>query len=217
MSENTSGSEESANWSVAGAAAAALGASICCVLPVVLVSLGVTGAWIAGLSALAPLKPYFVGGSLLLLGYAGYREYERATRPDCACETVLSDKTRRTVLGVATVLILGLLGATLLFSSPATTTASASQGGVPGQTAALKEAVLEVKGMTCSGCTATVRSSLDQLAGVQDVQVTYDPPQAIVTYDPARVTPRQLAQAPTDVGYPAELKHSPASVNTAVP
>lgn len=206
MSENTSGSEESASWSVAVAAVAALAASVCCVLPLVLVGLGVTGTWVASLSALAPLKPYFIGGSLLLLGYAGYREYKMAIQPDCACDTVLSSKTRRAVLGVATLLILGLLGSTLLVSSPATTTAAANQGEAVGQTAALKEVVLEVEGMTCSGCTAAVRSSLQQLEGVQEVKVTYEPPQAVVTYDPAKVTSGQLAQAPTDVGYPAQIK-----------
>jgi mercuric ion transport protein len=40
-------------------AAAAIGASLCCVVPLVLVSLGISGAWLASLTALEPYRPLF--------------------------------------------------------------------------------------------------------------------------------------------------------------
>jgi copper chaperone CopZ len=214
--ENEASPETATNWSVSGAAAVAVAASVCCVLPVVLVSLGITGAWIGSLSALAPFKPYFIGASLLLLGYAGYREYRMAARPDCACDTIVSNKTRRIVLGGATMLTLGLLGSTLLVSAPATSTPQATQAAPATTTPALEEVVLEVEGMTCSGCTTTVRSSLQQVDGVQQVTVTYEPPEARVMYDPSTVTPRELARAPTEVGYSAKVKQESSSGRTVL-
>jgi len=55
--------------------AAAIGASLCCVAPLVLLALGIGGAWIASLTALEPYRPIFVGLTLLFLGVAFRRLY----------------------------------------------------------------------------------------------------------------------------------------------
>ena len=49
---------------------------------VVLVLLGVSGAWIGNLTALAPYKPYFVAGTLVFLGLGFWHVYFRP-RPAC--------------------------------------------------------------------------------------------------------------------------------------
>ena len=46
----------------------ALAASSCCILPVVLFSLGVSGAWIGNFTRLEPYQPYFLAATLLSLG-----------------------------------------------------------------------------------------------------------------------------------------------------
>jgi MerT mercuric transport protein. len=48
------------NWSLGAALGAAVGASACCTIPLALVSLGVGGAWIGSLTALAPYRWIFV-------------------------------------------------------------------------------------------------------------------------------------------------------------
>jgi MerT mercuric transport protein len=40
----------------------AIAASSCCIAPLVLFSLGISGAWIGNLTALAPYQPYFIRG-----------------------------------------------------------------------------------------------------------------------------------------------------------
>ncbi len=62
---------------VGGALLAALAASACCVLPVVLVGLGITGAWMAHLRALEPWRPYLLVGAWTLWAGALYRERTR--------------------------------------------------------------------------------------------------------------------------------------------
>ena len=54
----------------AGAAAAAAVGSVCCVGPLVLLALGVSGAWIGQLTALEPYRPLFIGVMLIFLGLA---------------------------------------------------------------------------------------------------------------------------------------------------
>ncbi len=65
----------------------ALGASTCCVLPLVLVSLGVGGAWVAQLRELERFYPVFVTLAIAAFAYAFYRLYLRPApcAPDTAC------------------------------------------------------------------------------------------------------------------------------------
>lgn len=53
----------------AGGAAAIL-ASTCCLGPLVLVSLGISGAWIGNLTLLEPYRPIFIGAALIALFFA---------------------------------------------------------------------------------------------------------------------------------------------------
>jgi mercuric ion transport protein len=67
----------------------AIGASICCVGPLVLLALGVSGAWIGSLTALEPYRPIFVGLTLLFLGFAFYCLY--LARPACSPESACAN------------------------------------------------------------------------------------------------------------------------------
>ncbi len=57
---------------------AAILASTCCLGPLVLVLLGVSGAWIGNLTKLEPYRWYFIGGALVALYFAGQRIFRRA-------------------------------------------------------------------------------------------------------------------------------------------
>jgi mercuric ion transport protein len=90
----------------------ALAASSCCILPLVLFGLGVSGAWIGNLTRLAPYQPLFIGATLSFLG-AGYWLVHRDSRRQCVdgalCARPLSNRLVKTALVVATVLVLAAL------------------------------------------------------------------------------------------------------------
>lgn len=65
-----------------GGIIAALGASSCCVLPLVFFTLGISGAWIGNLTALAPYQPLFVAAAVGFLTLGFIRVYRR---PKVAC------------------------------------------------------------------------------------------------------------------------------------
>ena len=66
---------------LAGGLAAIL-ASTCCLGPLVLISIGVSGAWISNLTVLEPYQPIFVGVAVIALLLA----WRRIWRPAAACE-----------------------------------------------------------------------------------------------------------------------------------
>src|SRR5438552_13894642 len=71
---------ESAALTAGGIAALLAGA--CCVVPFVLVSIGVGGAWLANLQLLELYRPVFIAIAIVALGFAWKRIY----RPAQACE-----------------------------------------------------------------------------------------------------------------------------------
>ncbi len=95
----------------AGGAVGAVLASACCVLPLALVTLGASGAWIGSLTLFDPYKPYIAVVALGLIG-AGFRQVyfkprpEAECGPDGYCARPESTVITQAVLWVATVLVL---------------------------------------------------------------------------------------------------------------
>jgi mercuric ion transport protein len=90
---------------------AGLGASVCCVGPLVLLGLGISGAWIGNLSALEPVRPIFIGATLVFLGLALRRLYlvPQVCEPGTACADPNTLARQRTIFWLVTVTLLGLL------------------------------------------------------------------------------------------------------------
>jgi len=203
--ENSSqrASGRTSRWGLAGAVAGALAASVCCLGPLVLVTLGATGAWIGGLTALEPYRPLFIVATVGLLGWAFFREYRKPKAEACApgsvCAVPAARRGMRVALWVVAALVVVLLA--LPYVAPrlvATTTAAPA----PRSTASV---TLAVHKMTCDGCVATVTKALTGVPGVAAAEVALDPPRAVVVFDPTRVSPEQLVTATGAVGYPADV------------
>lgn len=73
---------ESQRGTLAAGGLAAILASTCCLGPLVLITLGFSGAWIANLAVLEPYRPIFIGVALLALFLAGRQIF----RPVAACK-----------------------------------------------------------------------------------------------------------------------------------
>ena len=65
----------------------------------------------------------------------------------------------------------------------------------------MESATLNVRGMTCQGCVASVTRVLKAVPGVSDVVVTLQPGTATVVYDATRTTLPVLKAAIEDAGY----------------
>jgi len=93
------------------AALAAIGASLCCVVPFVLLALGAGGTWLASLRGLEPYRPLFVAAVLVFLGLAFHRLYIAPRRcaegEICAAPAVL--RRQRLVFWVVSAALLALV------------------------------------------------------------------------------------------------------------
>ena len=92
-------------------------ASSCCLLPLALVSLGISGAWIGQLTALSPYQPYFLIAALTLLGAGFWQAYWRKPEvcvPNSLCAKPRSGAAIKSVLWLGTLFVFAALAIDLL-------------------------------------------------------------------------------------------------------
>jgi len=86
---------------------AGITASVCCVGPLVLLTLGISGSWISNFSTLEPYRPIFIGLAVVFLWLA-YRKIYRKPQvcsTEAACATVQGQRTQRTLFWVIAIVI----------------------------------------------------------------------------------------------------------------
>lgn len=98
------------NTTLIGGAIAAFAASACCLGPLVLVSLGVGGAWISNLTILEPYRPIFIGIALICMAIAYRKIYSakpaHACLPDTLCAKPKTNRNYRAMFWIVSILVL---------------------------------------------------------------------------------------------------------------
>ncbi len=100
--------ETNATGVLAAGGVAAILASACCLGPLVLVSLGLGGAWISNLTVLEPFRPLFIGAALVALFFAFRRIFRPAPacEPGAACARPQVQRAYKVLFGVVAALVL---------------------------------------------------------------------------------------------------------------
>lgn len=92
----------------AGGVLGAVAASSCCIVPLVLFGLGISGAWIGNLTRLAPYQPYFIAATVGCLGagyWLRYRSRKTACAQDEACARPMPNRIVTIGFILATILV----------------------------------------------------------------------------------------------------------------
>ena len=148
-------------WMGAGLMAAFV-ASLCCVTPVFAFLAGIGGV-ASTFSWVEPFRPYLIGLTALLLGFAWYQKLKPQWDPECACEEAPSFWNTKGFLGIVTIL------AALLLAFPYYSDAffpKQNQQVVYVQESQVQTITWDIKGMTCTGCEATVENAASGVDGV---------------------------------------------------
>jgi mercuric ion transport protein len=96
-------------WLAAGGVIGAILASTCCIVPLALLTLGISGAWIGSLTALEPYKPLFAAAAIVFIGL-GFRQVYLKPKAACMagsyCDRPASSILTRTALWLSTALVI---------------------------------------------------------------------------------------------------------------
>jgi mercuric ion transport protein len=110
MSEQTPASKNGF-WLLLAGTLTAVGASACCVIPLILLTLGIGGSWLSSLSLLEPYRPLFIGATLLLLSFSFHRIYlaPRVRDASSSCGQHNGMKRLRLAFWITSTVALGLI------------------------------------------------------------------------------------------------------------
>lgn len=166
-------------WATAGAILAAIGASSCCILPVVLGAGGLSTVALAGTFESA--RPLLLAVTAVLLGVGFYTNYFRkpACEPGAACATPRPGLRRfsRGMLWLSTISVLALA----FFPSYASVFAGGPVVDDPAfGSVASRRVELAVSGMTCEACAVSIQNELAAVPGVLHSEVDYPTGRAVV-------------------------------------
>jgi mercuric ion transport protein len=103
-----SGRDQTGSGALLVGGLAAILASTCCLGPLVLVTLGLSGAWIGNLTRLEPYRPFFIAGALLALFFAGRRIFRpaQACQPGEVCAVPKTRRVYKTIFWIVSALVL---------------------------------------------------------------------------------------------------------------
>jgi len=101
----------------AGGVIGALLASSCCIAPLLLLTLGVSGAWMGSLTSMAPFQNYFIVATLFFIGAGHWYVYwkpRRVCEAGSYCASPGSERVIKIALWFATALVALALGVNLI-------------------------------------------------------------------------------------------------------
>jgi mercuric ion transport protein len=166
----------------------ALTSSLCCIIPVLAI-VGGTGGAVSAFSWAAPLRPYLLAATILVLGFAFYRAYTPQRKDECGCEEKKNVLQSKTFLWVVTVL------SVLLSTFPYYAGSFQKKMAPPivANDSNMQQVVIRIKGMGCADCEGIVNNALLQKKGVRGANTSYARGEAIVKFDPTQISLPQLA------------------------
>jgi len=183
----------------------AIAASLCCITPILALIAGTSGA-AATFSWMEPFRPYLIGLTLLVLGFAWYQKLRPKNKKEieCACDDDINpsfwqSKTFLFLISLFAVLMLLFpYYSNNFYSQPNKEILIVSQSNIEKKT-------FDVNGMTCLGCEAHVESEVNKLEGIISVKASFEKSNTVVEYDKTRTDETAIVKAINSTGYKVVL------------
>lgn len=177
----------------------ALAASLCCITPVLALIAGTSGL-ASTFSWIEPFRPYFIGLTILVLGYAWSQKLKPQKEIDCDCDTDEKPKfiQSKTFLGIVTVFAIVMLA--FPYYSEIFYTNTEKQIIVVDKSD-IKTLEFKISGMTCASCEEHVNHEVNKINGIVSSTTSYENGNAIIEFDKTKTNEREIEKAINSTGY----------------
>lgn len=187
----------------------AVAASLCCITPVLALISGASGV-ASAFSWMEPARPYLIGITVLVLGFAWYQKLKPRTAEEiqCDCESARSaggEDERpsfwqsKKFLGIVTVFAVLMLAfpnyAHIFYPS------NSNKEVVIVNATDIQTVAFDIRGMTCNGCASHVENKVNKLPGILEVFASYEEATAKVKYDNTKTSAEEIEQTINSTGY----------------
>jgi copper chaperone CopZ len=189
-------------WLLGASVAAAVGASLCCILPILTVVTGI-GVLAAG-AQFEVWRPYLLGVTGLLLGAGivlAYRDHRKACAGGSLCAAKPLSRWNVIALGMLAALVAGLAAFPYYSGAVAQSVVGKPTPSNPVRAGALATVTFRVPDMDWPACTVSLSAKFQKLSGVADAKLDVDTRRAVVTYDPGAQSVASLEKVINDAGF----------------
>lgn len=191
----------------------AIAASLCCITPVLALISGASGI-ASSFSWMEPFRPYLIGITVLVLGFAWYQKLKprKADEIQCSCETddLPAGKAgkpsfwqSRKFLFIVTVFAVLMMA--FPYYSPIFYPDNKKEV-VYVNTSNIVTMDMDIKGMTCPACDSHVSHAAYEVDGVLDAKADHHTGKAVVKYDKSKTTADAIIQSIDATSYKV-VKH----------
>lgn len=176
-------------------------ASLCCITPVLALLAGTSGL-AASFSFMEPVRPYLLGITILVLGYAWYQKLKpiNSEKMECACDEVKKPTfwQSKIFLGIVTVFAALLLAfpyyGQIFYPKTNKPIVGISLNNV-------KELKLNISGMTCESCETHIEHAVNGLPGIVSVSANSKDGNASVKFDISKTDEATIIKTIDSTGY----------------
>lgn len=181
---------------------ASITASLCCITPVF--------AFLAGISGIAstfawtePYRPYLIGLTILILGFAWYQKLKVRTKEEMECSTCEDKKPSfwqsKTFLGIVTVFVLLILA--FPYYSKIFFPQQQEKQVIIIDKNNIQQVKFTLEGMYCEACAETINNAISKVNGVIEYKTSYKESTSIVKYDKSKTNSETIEKAINNTGY----------------
>jgi mercuric ion transport protein len=177
----------------------AITASLCCITPVLALIAGTSGI-VSTFSWIEPFRPYLIGVTILVLGFAWYQKLKAEKEIDCECDTDEKPKfiQSKTFLGIVTVFALAMLAfpyySEIFYPNTEKQIIVVDKSDI-------KTTEFKISGMTCVSCEEHVNHEVNRLNGIVNSKASYENGNAIIEFDRTKTNETEIEKAINSTGY----------------
>ncbi len=197
-----SGSSKRRGLLLGASIVAAIGASLCCILPILAAVIG-AGAIAAGVT-FEKWRPYLLGVTGLLLAgglLLAWRDHRNACAAGSLCATKPVSRWNFIALAILAVGVVALAAFPYYSGAVAQMVVRQPSSTPSVNSVALSTVTFRVPDMDCPACAVALSAALDKLPGVANAKLDVSSRQAVVIYDPGTQDVSALEKVISDAGF----------------
>jgi len=186
------------NGAVTTGVFAALGASSCCIPPIIVAISGVGGVS-SSLSWMEPFRPYLIAIAALSISYAWYAYLNPKKSDDCDCtvEKLNFFQKRGFLIGMT---LFALISITMPYYSHLLVSNNKKEV-LKFDSINLQNVNIRIEGMTCDACQNHINYAIQELDGIISVNTSYKNQNTLIQFDKTLTTLEEINEAILSTGY----------------
>tara|TARA_R110002050_G_scaffold175846_1_gene308688 strand:- start:4316 stop:4912 length:597 start_codon:yes stop_codon:yes gene_type:complete len=179
----------------------AIAASLCCITPVLALVAGSSGL-ASTFGWLEPFRPYLLGITVLVLGYAWYQKLKPKQEIQCACE---EDEEKKSFMQSKNFLLLVTIFSAIMMAFPYYSGVffpdNTQKEIIIVQQENLETKTYDIEGMTCEACNYTVTNAANEVGGVISAEADFETGKATITFDKSKTNEQEVIKSINETHY----------------